>query len=75
MPVFGLGEEGVDPNPAFSQRFLVGLGVAVTPHPFEVLLLEAAPESASLGALRAAGGAFRTESDVPTLESDVPTLS
>src|SRR5215217_4128996 len=53
MPVFGLGEVGFDPHLAFPQRLSAGLGVLVAAHPFEVLLIKAAPEPASSCALRA----------------------
>src|SRR5215210_3162332 len=55
MPILGLAEERFDPHLALPQRLTVGFGVLVIAHPFEVLLLEAAPYPASLLlALRAA---------------------
>src|SRR5829696_10352750 len=53
VPFLGLREQRLDPHRPLPQRLAVGLGVAVRPHPFWVLLSEAAAQPASLRAVRA----------------------
>src|SRR5215211_2934554 len=53
MPVLALAKQGLYPHLAFPQCLAVGFGVAVAAHPFDVLLIKAAPDPSSLLALRA----------------------
>jgi hypothetical protein len=46
VPLLGLREERLDLHRAFAQGLAAGFGVAVRPHPFEVLLFEAAAHPA-----------------------------
>src|SRR5918997_3415078 len=74
VPFLGLPKEWLYPHRAFAQGLAVGLGVAVRPHPFEVLLVEAATDPAPLRAVRAlalqgallAGGRPHGVPDVPS---------
>src|SRR5919199_1546834 len=54
MPVLGLAKEGLYPHLALPNSLAIRLGVAVSSHPLEILLIKAAPEPTSLLALCAA---------------------
>jgi hypothetical protein len=55
VPLLGLPEERLDPHLALAQGLPVGFGLAVGAHPFEELLVEAAPHHAPALAGRAFG--------------------
>src|SRR5215207_8585770 len=55
VPVFGLGEQRLDPHPPVAQGFLVGEGPAVGPDPVDVGLIEVAQHLAARLVLRASG--------------------
>ena len=74
VPPLGLRKERLDPHRAFAQGLAVGLGVAVRPHPLQILLLEAAAHPAPLRTVRAfalegtgvAGGRLGCVPNVPS---------